>query len=228
MTSTMSAASAARRISAAIASGSSGCTSLTTGQAPASVAWEASRRELLSVTSPGPSADPTGRISIPGRDDRDDRPPGDFQRGMPGRGGSSQIGPAQTVTCRDEQLAGREVLATGAHVPPRGAGPVIWALPSLPNRTRSCSTTVSVPAGIRLPVSTQANEVAASCHAPVSSTGPALIAMPSIAARADRGAGQRAWTGAAVTRPSPSRSGTCSTAAVPGQPAAVHISIHRE
>ena len=55
---------------------------------------------------------------IPGRDDRRDGPPGDLQRGVPGRGGSGQIGRAQAVAGRDEQLAGREVLARGAHVQP--------------------------------------------------------------------------------------------------------------
>jgi hypothetical protein len=108
---------------------------------------------------------------------------------------------------------------------PGGAGLVIWALPSSANLTRSCCTTVSVPSGIRSPVSTQVKEVAASCHTPAA-RGPALTAMPSIAARAERGAGQRAWTGTAVTLASPSRSGTCSAAGVPGQPAAAQASIH--
>ncbi len=47
--------------------------------------------------------------------------PGDLQRGVPGRGGRGQIGRAQEVADRDEQLAGREVLARGAHVQPRVA-----------------------------------------------------------------------------------------------------------
>src|SRR5438067_1505809 len=83
MTSTMSAASAACRISLAIASGSSGCTSLMWGRAPISPAREASKRELLSVTSPGPSADDRTDL-IPGRDDRGHGSPGDPQPGEPG------------------------------------------------------------------------------------------------------------------------------------------------
>jgi hypothetical protein len=109
---------------------------------------------------------------------------------------------------------------------PRGAGPVIWALPSAPNRTRSRWTTVSMPAGIRLPVSTHANSAAVNCQTPAASAGAALIAMPSIAAQAKRGAGQRARTGAAVTLPRPSRTGTSSAAGASFQPAAAQASIH--
>jgi hypothetical protein len=109
---------------------------------------------------------------------------------------------------------------------------VIQALPSAPYWTRSRSTTVSVPAGIGSPVSTQANEEAASRHRPAASAGeavgPALIAMPSIAAQAERGAGQRARTGAAVTLPSPSQTGTCSAVGTPRHPAFVHAPIHCE
>ena len=225
MTSTRSAASAARRISAVIASGSSGCTSLTRGRAPASPARAASRRELLSVTSPGPSADPTGRISSP--------------VGMiatTGRRATSSVScPAAAAPARSAGRrrwpAGMSSSPAGKSSPmartfsPRGAGPVIWALPSASNWTRSRSTTVSMPAGIGSPVSTQVNDVAASCHTPTAA-GTALIAMPSIAAQAKRGAGQRARTGATVTRPSPSRTATCSAAGVPRQPAPVHASIH--
>ena len=55
---------------------------------------------------------------IPGRDDRDDRLPRDLQPDMTRRGGGSQIGRAQAVASRDEQLAGLEVLAGGTHVQP--------------------------------------------------------------------------------------------------------------
>ena len=55
---------------------------------------------------------------IPGRDDRGDGPPDDLEGVMPGRGGAGQIGRAEAVGRRDEQLAGREVLARGAHVQP--------------------------------------------------------------------------------------------------------------
>jgi hypothetical protein len=50
--------------------------------------------------------------------------------------------------------------------------------------------------------------------------------MPSIAAQADRGEGQRARTGAAVTRPSAPETGTGSAAGAARHPAAVHASIH--
>ena len=228
MTSTMSAARAARLISRAITSGSSGCTSLTRGRAPVSPAREASRTELLSVTSPGPSADPTGRISSP--------------VGMiaaTGRRATVSVAcPAAAAVARSAGRrrwpAGMSSSPAGKSSPaartfrPGGAGPVIWTLPSAWSRTRSRSTTVSMPTGTGLPVSTQVNEAAASCHTPAAPAGPAVIAMPSIAAQAKRGAAQRARTGAAATRSCPSRVGTSSTAGTPRQPAATHASIHCE
>ncbi len=230
MTSTTSAASAARRTSAVIASGSSGWTSLTSGRAPVSPARRASQRELLSTTSPGRRADPIGLISSP--------------VGMIAATGlravSSVTCPAAAAAARS---AGRSRWPAGISsrpaemssplartCRPRGAGPVIQALPSAPGWTRSRSTTVSVPAGIGSPVSTQANADAASRHRPTAWSGEeadaARIAMPSMAAQAERGAAQRAWTGATVTRPSPSPTGTCSAAGTPRQPAAAHASIH--
>ena len=64
-TSTRSATAAARLTAAAIAVGSSGCTSLTAVQAPAWAARAASMTELLSTMSPRPSGVPTGRTSSP-------------------------------------------------------------------------------------------------------------------------------------------------------------------
>jgi hypothetical protein len=88
-----------------------------------------------------------------------------------------------------------------------------------------------MPSGSGSPVSTQANAEAASRHTPAVSAEPAvsaaLIAIPSIAAQADRGEGQRARTGAAVTRPSAAETGTGSVAVGTRHPAAVHASIHR-
>ena len=89
-----------------------------------------------------------------------------------------------------------------------------------------------MPSGSGSPVSAQANAEAASRHRPavsaepLASVEPALIAMPSIAAQADRGEGQRARTGAAVTRPSEPETGTGSAAGAPRHPAAAHASIH--
>ena len=65
ITSTRSASAADRLISAASASGSSGCTALTAGRAPACRHRAASMSELVSVKSPGRSAAPTGLISSP-------------------------------------------------------------------------------------------------------------------------------------------------------------------
>ena len=59
---------------------------------------------------------------IPGRDDRDDRLPGDLQRGMAGRGGGGKVGRAQPAAGRDEQLTGLEVLADGPHMPSARCG----------------------------------------------------------------------------------------------------------
>ena len=232
MTSTTSATRAARRTSAAIAAGSSGCTSLMRGQAPICSAREASMRELLSVTSPGPSAEPIGWISSP--------------VGMIAATGRRAI---SSVTCPVAAAAARSAVAgdglpgaaTGRPGSPRplartfnpGPAPVpaIRALPSEPSWTRSRSTTVSMPAGTGSPVSTQANEDAASRHRLAASAGRpadgrAFIAMPSIAAQAAPGDGRRARTGAAVTLPSASRIGTCSATGSPSHPTFVHASVH--
>ena len=67
---------------------------------------------------------------------------------------------------------------------------------------------------------------AAPLHARWPAPRSACAAMDGIAAQADLGMGQRARTGAAVTRPSPARTGTGCGVGTPRQPAVVHAAIH--
>ena len=99
--------------------------------------------------------------------------------------------------------------------------------PSSCGSSHSRSTTVSASAGIGSPVSIHSNVPAGSRTAlPSAAVAPpvsraARTAMPSIAEQSDRGDGQRATIGSALTRPSASATGTCSAAGPASQPARV-------
>ena len=96
-------------------------------------------------------------------------------------------------------------------------------LPSSSGSTHSRITTVSALAGIGSPVSIHANVPAGrrTTSPPAAASRAARTAMPSMAEQSDRGDGQRATTGPAVTRPSASATGTCSAVGPAFQPARV-------
>jgi len=230
MTRTRSAASPASHVAAARTSGSSGCTSVTTGMAPHCTVRAASIREFVSVNSPGPSTEPTGRISSPVG----------MMATMGCRATGSAAWPPAAAALRSAGVSRRPAAMSSSPAwkssplartwRPRVTGPATRALPSGRSATRSRSTTVSVPAGMGSPVSIEVNAAADSTCWPASDAAPgteaAATAMPSIAAQAKRGAAQRARAAAAATRPSASRTGTCSTTGSPCQPAAVHAATH--
>lgn len=226
MTSTTSAASATRRISLAIAPGSSGCTSLTRGRAPVCATREASRRELLSVISPGPSADPTGRISSPVGMIAVTGCRVTFSVACPAVAAAARPAARSRWPAGSSWLAGKSSPPARTFSPRRRAGDLGAAVGAeldplaFHHRVQACRHQI---AGID-PGERRGGQLPDAGG----TGGPALIAMPSIAAQAERGEGQRARTATAVTRPSPSRTGTSSAAGRPRQPAAAHASIHCE
>ena len=224
MTSTRSAPRAARLISAARASGSSDCTSLTTAAAPSSRHRAASISELVSMMSPRRSAAPTVRISSPvgmiattGRlyTATDAWPPAAAAARSPGR--SRRPARTSTSPAPKSSPARRTCLPRTTPVLP-----VMMTLPSACGSSHSRSTTVSAPSGMGSPVSIHSNAPGGSrtgspARAPAPSASPpavpaptaaARVAMPSIAEQSDRGDGHRARTGEAVTRPNASATGT--------------------
>ena len=120
------------------------------------------------MRSPGPSAAPTGRISSPVGMIATAGLRATSSVVLPGRGRRGQIGGAQPVPGRDEQLTGLDVGG--------GGKPLVRAVRPLASQ---------------------------------------------------RGTGREACTGATVTRPSASWTGTCSAAGCPRQPASVHMASHR-
>ena len=133
------------------------------------------------------------------------------------------------MTGRDEQLAGWEILPRGAHVQPawHRAGDLGAAvgtkLDPFPRHHRVQADRYQI-AGID-PGERPGRQLP---RARRNRPSQPLIAIPSIAAQSARGTGQRARTGATVTRPSPSCTGTSCGAGAPRQPAAAHASIHCE
>ena len=125
---------------------------------------------------------------VPGRDDRDDGPPGDRHRGVPaGRRGGQVAGPQppprghQDLARRRSPRPPRARSARGSRAAgrrlPALAAAAITTPPSACGSRRSRTTTVSVPAGIGSPVSIHSNDPAASRTVP-SPADPAAGAGP--------------------------------------------------